>query len=116
MSTTPRDDEKPRVSTRTFFIVGGIICLVLATVVSLWASPHPDGLMHVAKAIGILSTEKQSATAGSPLAGYGFAGIGHSDLAKALAGAVGCILTFAVAIGIGLLVRRSRRSGRSSDR
>ena len=42
--TAPR----PRVSTRRLMLVGILVCLVLAGVVSYYASSHPDGLEFVA--------------------------------------------------------------------
>jgi cobalt/nickel transport protein len=46
--------------------------------------------------------------ADSPLAGYGFRGIGNEPLATGLAGVVGVLVTFAAGGGLFWLVRRSR--------
>ena len=43
---------RQRVSTRTLVVAGLAVCLLLAAVVSAWASGHPDGLEHVAETLG----------------------------------------------------------------
>jgi len=73
-----------------------LVSLLVAGVLSGFASPHPDGLESVAAAQGFLDDARSSLTAASPLADYAVAGIGHARLSGALAGIVGCLLTFAL--------------------
>lgn len=110
MSESPASPPRPRVSTRTFFLVGGALCLLLACVVSVWASSQPDGLEYVAHTAGFIDTARDSASAVSPLAGYQVAGVADPWLSTAIVGVAGCVLTFAVAAGIGLVARRRRRT------
>ncbi len=65
----------PRVSTRTVLVVGLLVALVLAGVVSFYASASPDGLNRVAGDLGFAGAEQASGTQDGPLAGYEVAGL-----------------------------------------
>ncbi|ALJ21571.1 PDGLE domain-containing protein [Microbacterium sp. No. 7] len=104
MTATPT--SAPRVSTRAFAIGAVIVALVLACVASLFASGHPDGLEFVAESLGFAHTAVDSATAGGPFADYESSFVASPGLGTAIAGAVGCLVTFAVAW---MLVRGMRR-------
>lgn len=95
-----------RVPTRTVVLVGLGVSLVLAVVVSLFASASPDGLEHVAETLGFADTAGDSAVAGSPLADYGTAGVGNEWLSTAIAGVVGLLVTGLVAFGLMRLLAR----------
>ena len=69
-----------RVSTRRLVMTGLGVCLLLAGVVSVWASANPDGLKFVAERLGFGSTAGEHAAADSPLADYGTA---HGSLEAA---------------------------------
>ncbi len=92
--------------------VGVAVTLLVAGVVSLFASAHPDGLEFVGAKLGFESAAKDSAVAGSPLADYGVSGIGNSHVSGALAGIIGVLVT----IGVGLLIAKlaSLRSARAN--
>lgn len=94
--------------------IGLVTTLVVAGVVSFFASAHPDGLEYVAEKLGIAEHATESATAGSPLADYGFHGIGNSALAGGLAGIIGVVVVLAVLVAVASLVRR-RSAGRPHD-
>ena len=49
-------EPTPRVSTRRLMVVGVLVCLFLAAVVSFYASSHPDGLESVAEKTGFLGS------------------------------------------------------------
>ncbi len=93
-------------STRTLFVAGLVVALLLAGVVSFYASGHPDGLEFVAEQTGFLPTAQDSPTAGGPLAGYEVAGIGNGRLAAGLAGVAGVLITLVLAGVLGYAVRR----------
>ncbi|HWM15023.1 MAG TPA: PDGLE domain-containing protein [Microbacterium sp.] len=95
-----------RISTRAFTIGALAIALVIACVVSIWASSSPDGLEFVAESTGFLGAAQDSATAGSPLADYGVVLIDNPWLSVALAGAIGCAVTFALAWLVGRAAKR----------
>lgn len=92
--------------TRTLVLAGLVVALLLAGVVSFYASSHPDGLEFVAKRTGFLDTADDSAAADGPLAGYAVTGVENERLAGGLAGVAGVLVTLVVAGAIGYGVRR----------
>ncbi|MEU9504712.1 PDGLE domain-containing protein [Micromonospora sp. NPDC048170] len=108
------------------FVVGGLlVALLLAGVVSSFASSHPDGLDSSLRE-GCTFDADDNITGGScpaqrerehevggPLADYGVAGIDNEFLSTGLSGVLGVLLTFAVAGGALWLVRR--RGPRGED-
>jgi cobalt/nickel transport protein len=100
--------------TRTFLLAGLVAALLLAGVVSYYASSHPDGLEHVAEQTGFLDTAEDSAVADGPMADYAVKGVDDGRLSGGLAGVVGTVVTLLLAGGIALAVRR-RGSHASSD-
>ncbi|MCR2814339.1 PDGLE domain-containing protein [Microbacterium jiangjiandongii] len=106
MNTTPRTDPPRRISTRAFTIASFAIILLIACVVSFWASSHPDGLEFVAETNGFIGAAEDSATATSPFADYGAVFVDSPWLSLALAGAIGCLATFVLAWIIGAASRR----------
>jgi cobalt/nickel transport protein len=108
---------------RGWFIVGGLLAaLLLAGVVSNYASPHPDGLDSVARkgctfdADGNITggtcmaqSETGNQTEDSPLAGYSLRGIGDDFLSTGLSGVIGVLVTFAIGGGVFWLLRTGRK-------
>ena len=90
-------------------LLGLAVVLALAGIVSYYASSSPDGLEKVAADQGMDATAIDSATAGSPLADYAVTGIDNQRVSGGVAGAAGVGLTFAVAGGVVVLVRRRGR-------
>ncbi|MEU6020640.1 PDGLE domain-containing protein [Micromonospora sp. NPDC047134] len=101
------------------FLVGGLlVALLLAGVVSNFASPHPDGLDSSLRegctfdAEGEITggscpaQQEKDHEIGGPLADYGIAGIDNDFLSTGLSGVLGVLLTFAVAGGVFWLARR----------
>lgn len=102
------------------FIGGGLlVALLLAGVVSNYASASPDGLDSAARkgctvdaageiTGGTCMAEKEAdhQLAGGPLADYAVRGIENEYLATGLSGVIGVLLTFAVGGGLFWLVRR----------
>lgn len=115
-STSPRGPRRKS----TWFILGGLlVALLLAGVVSNFASSSPDGLDSAStkgctlnendEIIGgscMAQNAKDSETADSPFADYGISGIGNSYVSTGLAGVAGVLLTFAVGGGLFWLARR----------
>jgi hypothetical protein len=94
----------------TAFVLGGLaVALLLAFVVSNWASSEPDGLERVAIDQGFAENATDHATAGSPLADYAVGGVDNGWLSTGLAGIVGVLLCFALAALLVLAIRWSRR-------
>jgi cobalt/nickel transport protein len=99
--------------TRRFVFVVLAVALVIGGVISFYASGHPDGLEFVAETAGFLDSAQDSPAAGSPLAGYGIAGIENARLSGGLAAVIGVLVTLLAAGGLARLLRRhpGTRSG-----
>ena len=91
---------------KTFLISGFIASLLLAGVVSFYASSHPDGLEKVAKDIGFIDTAKSHKNADGLLADYGVKGVDNERLSVGAAGVIGVIATGVISTGLFMLVRR----------
>jgi hypothetical protein len=102
---------------RTLFAVALLVALVLAGVVSGFASSAPDGLEKVAEDKGFIGTAQDHDLADSPLAGYGVKGVEDSRLSGGLAGVIGVTVTLAISGGLFLVLRRrtSQEAGRTSS-
>ena len=104
----------------TFFVLGGLIAaLLLAGVVSNFASPRPDGLDSVARegctfdahdnitgGTCMARSAEKSQTKDSPLADYGIKGVANRYLSTGLSGVAGVLLTFGIGAGLLWLARR----------
>lgn len=94
------------------FAVGALlVALLLAGVVSYWASSSPDGLEKVATDTGFGAQEKDHGLDGSPFAGYGTKGLGEGFASGAVAGVAGVAITLALAGGLTLVLRRRAAAG-----
>jgi hypothetical protein len=91
---------------RTFYAAVLLLALVLAGVVSGFASSSPDGLEKVAEDKGFIGTASDHDLASSPVADYGLKGVGDARLSGGLAGVIGVGATLALGGGIFLLLRR----------
>ncbi|GIF14777.1 PDGLE domain-containing protein [Actinoplanes teichomyceticus] len=103
-----------------WFLAGGLlVALLLAGVVSNFASGSPDGLDSAARegctfdAAGEITgghcmarQEQAHQLRDSPLADYGIRGIDNPYLSTGLAGATGVLVTFGIGAGAFWLVRR----------
>jgi hypothetical protein len=94
------------VSRRTFLLVGLVAALLVAGVVSQYASSRPDGLEHVAEQTGFIDSAEEHGAADSPLADYQASGVEDDWLSGAVAGVAGSLLVLALAGGLFWVVRR----------
>ncbi|MEN3611568.1 PDGLE domain-containing protein [Plantactinospora sp. ZYX-F-223] len=102
------------------FILGGLlVALLLAGVVSNFASAHPDGLDSSLREGCTFDADdnitggscpaqqaKDHELADSPLADYGVRGVDNAFLSTGLSGVLGVLITFAVGGGLFWLSRR----------
>lgn len=95
-----------------FLLVGFVISLFLAGVVSNYASSHPDGLEKVAGDIGFLDSAKEHTNADGLLADYGVKGIENERLSTGTAGVIGVVATAGVSTGLFLVLRRKSGASR----
>ena len=91
-------------SLRPVLLIGGGVALVLAGVVSFFASSSPDGLEHVAGEKGFLATAREHLLGNLPLADYGEVG----GIPVGLAGILGVLVTITVGWLLLRLVARRR--------
>ena len=98
--------SRRRPSTRTVLLAGLAVTVVLAGVVSFYASGHPDGLEYVAHSLGFGDSAGPHVSDNSPLSGYGVKGVHNARLSGGLAGIIGVLLVGALATALLYAVRR----------
>jgi hypothetical protein len=91
---------------RKLLVGGFLLALVLAGLVSHYASSSPDGLNKVAEDKGFAATAKDHDLEDSPVAGYSVRGVDDSRLSGGLAGVIGVVVTFSLGGVLFLAVRR----------
>lgn len=97
---------------RKFYLAGLVISLLLAGVVSFYASSSPDGLEKVAGDIGFIETAKDHTNANGTLADYGVKGIENERASVGIAGIIGVIGTAVVAgVGFKFIARKPKKAG-----
>ncbi|WP_433364924.1 PDGLE domain-containing protein [Actinoplanes sp. CA-142083] len=103
-----------------WFLAGGLlVALLLAGVVSNFASSSPDGLDATARdgctfdandeitgGTCMLQQEQGHQMADSPLADYGIKGIDNAYVSTGLAGVAGVLITFGIGAGAFWVLRR----------
>ncbi|MBD2353440.1 energy-coupling factor ABC transporter permease [Tolypothrix sp. FACHB-123] len=86
------------------WVVPVVSIVLVAGVLSLFASAWPDGLERVAENLGFIDlSEKVRVVVPTPLADYGIEGLG--TIGTSIAGLVGAAICFAVAFGIAKVVK-----------
>ncbi|MEU6226286.1 energy-coupling factor ABC transporter permease [Streptomyces sp. NPDC047042] len=108
LTPDPAPAPVPAHRTRNVWLTGLAASLVLAGVVSFYASASPDGLEKVAADKGIDAKVEEHAAADSPLADYGVEGITDGRLSGGLAGVIGVGVTIAAGTGVFWAVRKRR--------
>jgi hypothetical protein len=96
-------------STRVFVLAGLVVAVLVAGVVSFYASGRPDGLEYVAERTGFADSAEEHAAADGPMADYATRGVDDERLSGALAGVTGAAVTLLVTAGLVLVVRRKSR-------
>jgi hypothetical protein len=99
-----------RVSSKALLLAGVAVTLLLAGVLSFYASSHPDGLEHVAEQVGFISTAEDHAASGSPLADYGTTGVENERLSGGVAGVVGVLVVSLIGGGLFWALRHRTES------
>ena len=104
------------VSFKLFVVVALAVAVGLATAVSPFASPSPDGLNRVAENKGFAEAEAPGAfqEEGSPIADYAFPGVDNERVATGLAGFTGTLVLFALGFGLARILRRGPPRGRAA--
>ncbi|MCF0091578.1 PDGLE domain-containing protein [Micromonospora sp. MH99] len=111
------------------FLAGGLlVALLLAGVVSNYASSHPDGLdSSLLKGCTVDADDnivggscpaqqaREHELGDSPLADYGVRGIENSFVSTGLSGVLGVLVTFAIGVGGFWLLRRRGTTSTTGD-
>ena len=97
---------------RVFVVAGLAVAVVLAAVLSQFASSAPDGLERVATDQGFADSAEDHALGDAPLADYGVRGVEDDRVGTAVAGLAGVALTFAIGYGLFAVLRRREDSQR----
>lgn len=88
--------------------LGLLAALVLVVFVAPFASPWPDGLEHVAERLGFAHLAAPEPLVASPMPDYLFPGITSAGLATVLAGLVGTLVMFLLALALARALTPSR--------
>lgn len=91
---------------KKFLRLGFMASILLAGLVSFYASSHPDGLEKVAQDIGFIKQEKDHSLSNSPVAGYEVKGLNNDRLSVGAAGIIGVVI---MAAGSTLIFRFLRK-------
>ena len=96
-----------------FILAGLLLAIILATLVSPFASPWPDGLEKVAAKLGFIhKAEGKSPLLPAPIPDYALPGVRSQGLKTALAGLIGTLLVF----GSGYLLARWAAAGKDKPK
>ncbi len=93
----------------TFVLIGIVVSLFFAGIISNFASGSPDGLEKVAEDTGFIETAQDSAVATSPLADYGVSIVENEFLSTGLSGVIGVAVTALVAFGLFKLLKPKQK-------
>jgi hypothetical protein len=100
---------------RRFFLAFAAVALLLAGVVSTFASASPDGLERVAEEQGIARTAKDHPLDDGPMADYGIDAVDNGMLSTGLAGVVGVLVVLTLSAGVAYAVRRKSPAAPGGD-
>jgi len=95
---------------RRLMLWGLAVSVVLAGVISYYASPRPDGLERAGEIFSDIAEPASSDGLPAPMPDYAVPGIRNARLARGLAGAIGVACTFAICFAVGRLVSHRSRS------
>lgn len=85
-----------------------LVALLVAAVLSPFASSSPDGLEKVAQDLGFLHKGEGEPLVNSPIPDYTFPGVDNPGLATALAGIAGTLVTFGAMYGLARVVGKKK--------
>lgn len=127
MSNSTKAPARKRVRLAIFLVLGLLVSLLLAGVVSSAASSQPDGLDATARegctfnaddeitgGNCLAKSAKDHDMADSPLADYGIRGIDNSFVSTGLSGVAGVLLVAAIGGGLFWVLRRRSPSAGSA--
>ncbi len=94
---------------KRFYLIFLLIAVLLALVISPFASSFPDGLERVAEDRGFLEKGEVEPAVKSPIPDYLMPGIKDERLATSIAGVIGTLLVFGVTYGLAAVIGAKRK-------
>jgi cobalt/nickel transport protein len=94
---------------KKFFLLFLLAAVLLALIISPFASPGPDGLERVAEKKGFIGKNEVKPALRSPIPDYRIPGIKNKKVATAVAGVLGTLFVFGVGYGLAWLLGRTQR-------
>jgi cobalt/nickel transport protein len=82
------------------------LALLVAIILSPFASPHPDGLERVAEDKGFLAKGETRQIVNAPMPDYVFPGIHNEKIATAVAGVAGTLVVFGLGYGLAKVLKK----------
>ncbi len=98
-----------------WFVVGVLVTVVVAVVLSQFASSSPDGLEYVAEQQGFSDQAEDHDFADTQLADYGDNLEGDGFLSTGISGLVGVVAALAAGFGLFWLVRAPKTDASDSE-
>ncbi len=95
-------------SRNRWWVAGITIAIFMACVLSLFASPEPDGLERVAEDQKFISKAEGQEVINSPMPDYAIPGIENEQLAAVSAGLVGVSIILGVTVIWAKILKRKR--------
>lgn len=87
-------------------IMGLAVALILAALLSPFASSLPDGLERVAKDLGFIEKGEGAEVVRAPIPDYRMPGLDSEGVSTAASGAAGTLAMFGIGLGVACLLRR----------
>jgi len=87
-----------------------LLSLALAVFISPFASQSPDGLEKVAEDRKFIDSAGEGENFSAPLPDYTIPGIEKESLSTSLAGLVGTVVTFLIAIGLAFILKKKEKT------
>jgi len=95
---------------RKDIIIGIVVSLFLAGLISIFASPWPDGLEKVAEDKGFLEKGEIEPPIKSPIPDYTFPGLKNEKIATSVAGILGTAIVFVLGYGVSALIKKKNQN------
>jgi len=95
--------------TKQFMIIGLIVAIIIAVLAPFLASSNPDGLESSAEKI-LLPGIGEKAIHESPMPDYIIPSLGEDPISGSIAIVIGVIIVFALAYGLGYLLKKRKNT------
>jgi cobalt/nickel transport protein len=95
---------------RKDIIIGLIVALFLAGLISIFASSSPDGLEKVAENLGFLEKGEGTPVVKSPVPNYAMPGVKNEKIATSVGGILGTLFVFGFGYGLAFIIKRRKNA------